>query len=644
MLNVKKLYKIEIAICFALLIIIGCSFRVSAAETELKVTYNTNISCNEPVTFTMEAVGYTGDVRYYFNDVKIYHTYDDGTSNTWSSVFDPSRFTYTESNTRTFTFMASGSYWLKFRALQNVVKDADGNIIAPAKTMYKDVYITINDPDYPSVETIVQTLKTQCLASGATTDYEKALWFHDWIIHHMEYDAHGKQHKTDNEYMYVDAEGALTARALGVCESYHRGLRMLLNSVGIETARIEGNGHVWTGAKLDGTWCHIDATWDDIANQTPNAYNEHLYFGLDDRITKIVHDQHSYNEATSPYNSLKNHYLIKENVVDTWTNEVMATIETKLTQSDAEELTFDITQTNGLAYGYFKVIYNLVASEIVNKTINIDGITYTITSASYADNPYPNLNGEMSVTLSKSEPQHVHSFSSTWSSDADYHWHTCTVPGCTETDTKIAHNLKTKIVKATPTENGYKRIYCPDCAYKKSKTNIYAVNNITLSATSYIYDGKEKKPSVTVLTSKGAALTTAQYTLTYSSGRTNVGKYKVTIALTGKYYTGSTTLSYKILPPRTDFTSATGQSKALYLKWTKLTTQVTGYDIQYSTVKDFSSNSKMVTITPNTTYKTSIKSLDGKTTYYVRIRAYHMVGTTKYAGKWSAVHTVKTLS
>lgn len=27
---------------------------------------------------------------------------------------------------------------------------------------------------------------------------------------------------------------------------------MLLNRVGIESARITGNGHVWTGVKLDG--------------------------------------------------------------------------------------------------------------------------------------------------------------------------------------------------------------------------------------------------------------------------------------------------------------------------------------------------------------------------------------------------------
>lgn len=72
--------------------------------------------------------------------------------------------------------------------------------------------------------------------------------------------------------------------------------------------------------------------------------------------------------------------------------------------------------------------------------------------------------------------------------------------------------------------------------------------NAKLSATSYVYTGKDIGPGVTVTDSSGKKLVyKTDYTLTYAAGRTNVGEYGVTVNYIGKYAgTPSETLYFKI--------------------------------------------------------------------------------------------------
>ena len=63
---------------------------------------------------------------------------------------------------------------------------------------------------------------------------------------------------------------------------------MLLNSVGIATDRISGDGHVWTGVQLDGNWYHIDTTWDDAGYEDNSVDLQHLYFGLNDELMNQI--------------------------------------------------------------------------------------------------------------------------------------------------------------------------------------------------------------------------------------------------------------------------------------------------------------------------------------------------------------------
>ena len=125
---------------------------------------------------------------------------------------------------------------------------------------------------------------------------------------------------------------------------------MLLNKVGIPTGRIAGNGHVWTAAQLDGKWYQIDSTWDDMGASYKGTFYEHLYFGLNDDIMKLVHSDHTQPVEGYECNSLEENYFIK-------TGEIHQKIA-------AGETSFTLPVNSDLPESVANVIYRLVAYEL----------------------------------------------------------------------------------------------------------------------------------------------------------------------------------------------------------------------------------------------------------------------------------------
>ena len=125
-------------------------------------------------------------------------------------------------------------------------------------------------------------------------------------------------------------------------------------------------------------------------------------------------------------------------------------------------------------------------------------------------------------------------------------------------------------------------------------------------------------------------------------GRKNVGGYTVTVKFKNGH-SGTYSYTFTINPAKTTLKSVSGASKSLKVSVNKKTTQVTGYEIQYSTSKSFTkSTTKTATVKSYKTTKSTIKSLGAKKTYYVRVRTYKTVGKTKYYSGWSTVKSVKT--
>ena len=217
---------------------------------------------------------------------------------------------------------------------------------------------------------------------------------------------------------------------------------------------------------------------------------------------------------------------------------------------------------------------------------------------------------------------------------------------CTDGVINCKHNCKTKTTKATTSKNGSVVTKCSVCGDVKSKSTIYYPKSIMLSATSYTYDGKTKKPSVTVKDSNGKKIASSNYTVTYANGRKNVGTYTVTIKFKGNNYSGTVKKTFTIKPKATSISKLTSGKKKFTVTWKKQTTQTTGYQIQYSTDKNFKKNNKTVTIAKNKTTSKKISNLKPKKKYYVRVRTYKTVKvngkSTKIYSSWSKAKTVTT--
>ena len=77
----------------------------------------------------------------------------------------------------------------------------------------------------------------------------------------------------------------------------------------------------------------------------------------------------------------------------------------------------------------------------------------------------------------------------------------------------------------------------------------------------------------------------------------------------------------------------------LTISW-KRDAQVSGYEIQYSTDKNFK-NAKTVTVTKNKTTSKSINKLKSGKKYYIRVRSYKKFGKEKLNGSWSKTSSAK---
>ena len=186
-------------------------------------------------------------------------TYWDGGSH--ESVCDPSRAAWgsyyslgTAGHDFTFDFTASGTYRIHFYFMDNDRNDPQND--KGIYYLHTTAEVTVNDAARPSVTQIVNDAVDLCRQETDGSEYDMALWLHDWTLDQLEY---------DHNLNWCSAESGLT-RHQGTCESYQRIYSKLLDAAGIANGRVTGNGHTWNAVKIDGKWCQMDLTWDDTSD------------------------------------------------------------------------------------------------------------------------------------------------------------------------------------------------------------------------------------------------------------------------------------------------------------------------------------------------------------------------------------------
>lgn len=289
-------------------------------------------------------------------------TYWDGGSQ--ESVCDPSRPTWSSyyslgatGQDFTFDFTASGTYRIYFYFMDNDRYNPQND-----KGIYylrTTVEVAVNDAARPSVTQIVNDAVAQCRQETNSSEYDMALWLHDWTLDQLEY---------DHNLNWCSAESGLT-RHQGTCESYQRIYSKLLDAAGIANGRITGNGHTWNALKIDGKWCQMDLTWDDTSdNWYGDLDQRRLYFGLTDELMAIAHSDHTANYQKNDYayrsTDLSNNYFVRNGKADEWAEKYAVRIQQHL---DAKEESFSINADNQLFPPSISGIQNGIVAYAMNQ-------------------------------------------------------------------------------------------------------------------------------------------------------------------------------------------------------------------------------------------------------------------------------------
>ena len=311
------------------------TFKYNESATSQGITLK--VEWNDPVlgqetTFHVSATGGSG--KYKFSMEVPGYTDPDVLS--YESVADPDYWketTYTSecsSQDYKFTMMASGTYHFRF-----YVMDKTANMYY----LRTNFFIQVSSPDYPSVNSIVQSAVAQCNAETDGSDYAKALWLHDWLLNQLDY---------DNSLKWSSAESALT-RGWGTCQAYESAYSKLLSAAGIENAEIRDtyDGHTWNAFKIDGEWYQVDCTWDDSNDHWYDFDQRRLYFGLTDELMSIAHPGHARIYTAEGYATrstcLANNYFVKSGDATKWVTAYKDSIQENL---NAEKTQFSITADN----------------------------------------------------------------------------------------------------------------------------------------------------------------------------------------------------------------------------------------------------------------------------------------------------------
>ncbi|MBQ7876189.1 MAG: hypothetical protein IJ316_02755 [Clostridia bacterium] len=106
------------------------------------------------------------------------------------------------------------------------------------------------------------------MIDSSMTDLEKIMLIHNYVV---------TNHTYDYSYSIYNIYDFFTKRT-GVCQAYALAMTYLLRAADVECsyARSGDMNHVWNMVKIDSSWYHVDATWDDPNDDV--GYCSYRYF------------------------------------------------------------------------------------------------------------------------------------------------------------------------------------------------------------------------------------------------------------------------------------------------------------------------------------------------------------------------------
>lgn len=182
---------------------------------------------------------------------------------------------------------------------------------AENKKTWFSVDYTVDKTEYDAMKKELDETCAEITASFSNPEdiWQTELEIHDYVVDNCNY-------VLDDDLIGSTAYGVLV-NGSGACEGYSKAAKLLMDSAGIESAVISGEAesrkgekqpHMWNVVRLDGSWYHLDCTWDDPVDESGDISKTYTYFNLDNKSISVTHSKFSYDFGCS---ETKENYFIK---------------------------------------------------------------------------------------------------------------------------------------------------------------------------------------------------------------------------------------------------------------------------------------------------------------------------------------------
>lgn len=513
---------------------------------------------------------------------------------------------------------------------------------------------------------------------------KKEKQIHDLIVSSVTYD------KKDMLNPYYQSAYSTFFMEKTVCAGYAQAFQLLCNAQGIDCTVVTSETHAWNKVRINDSWYVVDCTWDDLSddeNPNPNPACMYLYFNISDNEVLNKYDQESAHVEESVWNGIsaeciidtksgiKNIYLTPGVPHTPSPTQIAAAPDITPVNNDGSTTVTLTSGTRGARIYYtldgsdpseafskaqrYKEPFTIYTTQTV-KAIAVSTY-YTDSSVSPAQVPVarfyayaPALTAQpssFSCYYGSTDHKIGVGVATIGMSQLSYQWYVsssnayngtaipgATAPTYTPSSTKMGTYYYYCIV--TNTDNAATKI---QSASMKSAIAKITVKKTPISKVSVkglkdmTYIGKSISPKIKFTYGSLTLKKGKDYTISLSNNKA-IGTANIILTGKGKF-TGKKTVTFKIIPKGTAFSSKSIGKKRVTLRW-KRNSAVNGYQVQYATNAKFKS-AKTKKIGSNSTTSLTLSNLNNKKYCYIRIRTFKKVSGKTYSSNWSKPIKVK---
>lgn len=181
-----------------------------------------------------------------------------------------------------------GDFWLEESFLTTTYSD---KVVLELCSFYSPKEIT-------ECSKILDNKVTEILSSmpHGLSEFQRELYIHDYVVENCSYNDTAAEtlnnDQADHYHSAFTIYGALV-EGKAVCQGYTDAMSYLLSCVGIENTSISGTSqnanHIWNAVKIEDSWYHLDATWDDNAFEEAGEGYKYDYFNLTTEQLQVNH-------------------------------------------------------------------------------------------------------------------------------------------------------------------------------------------------------------------------------------------------------------------------------------------------------------------------------------------------------------------